>query len=309
MIVFSFFMEELAMDSIQKFSKNKGYESLPRELLQSKVLSLEAIGLLCNLQSYPENWILRKTELRRRFKNSEKVVDKIWDELVSKGYILQFRRREGKKYLYQYFFNTEKFSVNETQELLEKMFSKGFLLYHKSMKKNTDLNLRNYLFLTEGEKNNLDFSFWTFQNGNSKKGDCSKDSSTFQSGKSKMEMSNTEDSRFTEKRLTNKREEEITEIEKEQDNEQEYSTQSLKKLLKKSHLFTQKDIQQILSLLDFKSLTTKIVQEQLEMMRIQTMIYNPVQYFIEGIRRRERFDEFKNDSEPLPHVSLYNWLE
>ncbi|OOL64577.1 hypothetical protein B1P97_06580, partial [Enterococcus faecium] len=65
----------------------------------------------------------------------------------------------------------------------------------------------------------------------------------------------------------------------------------------------------ILSLLDFKSLTTKIVQEQLEMMRIQTMIYNPVQYFIEGIRRRERFDEFKNDSEPLPHVSLYNWLD
>ena len=146
MIVFSFFMEESVMDSIQKFSKNKGYESLPRELLQSKELSLEAIGLLCNLQSYPENWILRKTELRRRFKNSEKVVDKIWDELVSKGYILQFRRREGKKYSYQYFFNTEKFSVNETQELLEKMFSKGFLLYHKLMKKNTDLNLRNYLF-------------------------------------------------------------------------------------------------------------------------------------------------------------------
>ncbi|MFI3618885.1 hypothetical protein [Enterococcus avium] len=297
------------MDSIQKFSKNKGYESLPRELLQSKELSLEAIGLLCNLQSYPENWILRKTELRRRFKNSEKVVDKIWDELVSKGYILQFRRREGKKYSYQYFFNTEKFSVNETQELLEKMFSKGFLLYHKLMKKNTDLNLRNYLFLTEAEKNNLDFSFWTFQNGNSQKDDCSKDSSTFQSGKSQMEMSNKENSIFTKKRLTNKREEEIIEIEKGEDNAQDCSTQSLKILLKKSHLFTQKDIQQVLSLLESKEIQKKIVQEQLEMMRIQTMIYDPVQYFIEGVRRRERFDDFKNESKILPKVSLYNWLD
>ncbi|WP_438778650.1 hypothetical protein [Enterococcus sp. DIV0098] len=297
------------MDSIQKFSKNKGFESLPRELLQSKELSLEAIGLLCNLQSYPENWILRKTEIRRRFKNSEKVVDKIWDELVSKGYIIQFRRREGKKYSYQYFFNTEKFSVNETQELLETMFSEGFLLYHKSMKKNTDLNLRKYLFLTEDEKCNLDLSFLNFQNGNSKKDDCGKDSSTFQFGKSKMEMSNTEDSRSTEKRLTKKREEEIIEIEKGEDHEQNCSAPSLKNLLKESNLFTQKDIQHVLSLLKSKEISTKIVQEQLEMMKIQTMIYDPAHYFVEGVRRRKRFDDFKNESKILPKVSLYNWLD
>lgn len=194
------------MDTIKKFSKSKGFESLPRELLQSKEISLEAIGLLCNLQSYPDNWVLHKTELRKRFLNKEKVVDRIWDELVAHGYILQFRKRVGKKYSYQYFFNVSKFTVEETQELLEGMFSEGMMLYHKAMKpvKGEPLNLTPFIFLSEEDKNKLDLSFWTSQNGNLNKTDETNDSSSSQYGKSNMEFPNTEGSKLTNNKLTTK---------------------------------------------------------------------------------------------------------
>lgn len=200
-------IQDTVSDSIRKFGKSKGYESLPRELLQSTELPLEAIGLLCNLQSYPDNWILRKTELRKRFTNSEKAVDRVWDILVEKGYILQFRRREGKRYVYQYFFNVEKFTLAEVQELLPAMFEQGMLLYHKSIKKGIDSpdELKDVLSLSQDDKDKLDLSFWTSQKRNSKKDDDTNDSWTSQNGKSKMEIPNAEDSRFTNNRfITNK---------------------------------------------------------------------------------------------------------
>lgn len=53
------------MSIIKNINSEKPFEVLPRELLQqcdkkrsnteNKPLSLQAIGLLCNLQSYPEN--------------------------------------------------------------------------------------------------------------------------------------------------------------------------------------------------------------------------------------------------------------
>jgi len=40
--------------SIVRFSRNKGYESIPREFAQNENLSYEARGLLISVASYPE---------------------------------------------------------------------------------------------------------------------------------------------------------------------------------------------------------------------------------------------------------------
>ena len=189
-------------DTIKKFSKSKGYESIPRELLQSKEISLEAIGLMCNLQSYPDSWVLHKTELRKRFLNKEKVVDRIWDELVEHNYVLQFRKRVGRKYEYEYFFNVNKFSVEEIQELLEGMYLRGMSLYHKGMIGKDEVDLRDYLFIEKEDLCKLDLSIWGSQNGNSKECDDNGVSWGSQYGNSKMDIPKQEGNRFTNKRLT-----------------------------------------------------------------------------------------------------------
>lgn len=153
-------------DTVKKFSKHKGYESLPRELLQSKDLTLEAIGLLVNMASYPDSWILHKTELRTRFKNGKRVVDRVWDELVENNYIVQFRKRIGRTYEFRYFFTVVPYEYDEIQAMLLSNMADGFMLYHKEMKnenfKVSDLSA--YIFCDNKDK--LDFSFWGSQNGN-----------------------------------------------------------------------------------------------------------------------------------------------
>lgn len=155
-------------DTIKRFSKSKGYESLPRELLQSKELTLEAIGLIANISSYPENWVLRKTELQKRFpKHGRRVIDRIWDELVENSYILQFRKRVGRSYDYRYFYDVTPFSAEEVQELLHHNFDDNFMLYHKDMKSEgfNVKDLTDYVFIEN--KGELDCSFWDVQNAQS----------------------------------------------------------------------------------------------------------------------------------------------
>lgn len=113
--------------TIKHYSKDNGYEIIPRELLQhcdKKIhgedgLSLQAIGLLVNLQSYPEDWEINKTELYNRYsKNGRRQVESAWDLLVEKRYIVQFKKRNGKRYDYIYYFSTTPFH-DETIKSLE----------------------------------------------------------------------------------------------------------------------------------------------------------------------------------------------
>lgn len=120
-------------------SKGKGYESLSRNMLQDTNLSLEAIGLLANIQSYPTNWKLYKTELYNRFpKNKRKSIERIWEELVSNGYIVQFRKRVGRKFVYQYLVSSEKYTKEEILDLIKEAESSGYHFYHKDMLKLDD---------------------------------------------------------------------------------------------------------------------------------------------------------------------------
>lgn len=122
---------------VRQFQKGKGFESIPREFLQQKELSMEAAFLLLNMTSYPESWILYKTELHKRFpKNGRRQIDRMWDECVEFGYILQYRKRVGKQYVYDYIFSIDKFTKEDIEYINELQASDGFEPYLKeSVKK------------------------------------------------------------------------------------------------------------------------------------------------------------------------------
>ncbi|GGD03132.1 hypothetical protein [Enterococcus wangshanyuanii] len=113
--------------NIRSYRKNKGYESIPRDLLQNNELSLEAIGLLCHLQSYPESWKLYKTELYTRFKHNKRTaVQRIWKELVNNNYLIEFKKREGKRYVYQYIYSVEPFTGSDIEKIKQELQNDGF---------------------------------------------------------------------------------------------------------------------------------------------------------------------------------------
>ncbi|KAF1304847.1 hypothetical protein [Enterococcus sp. JM9B] len=153
-----------------KYQRNKGYESIPRAFLQDNNLSYEARGLLAELQSYSEEWELYKTELYTRSKkNKRSSIDRIWKELIENRYLIQFRKREGKKWVYQYIFSLEKFSKEDIQEQINFYNSRGFEPYQIS----------------------------NAENQQSKNTDNTNVSSTVENGQSKMDSSKSTRKRFT----------------------------------------------------------------------------------------------------------------
>jgi hypothetical protein len=89
------------------------------QINQENTISLEALGLLVNILSYPDTWKLRKTELYRRFaKNKRTSVKSAWDSLVDSEYIIEFRYRSGKSYEYVYYYREVPFSPEEKAQIL-----------------------------------------------------------------------------------------------------------------------------------------------------------------------------------------------
>jgi hypothetical protein len=100
--------------------------SLPVETAQAvqenreNPVSLQALGLLVNLLSYPSKWDLHKTELYKRFaKNKEDSVRSAWNDLMAADYIIEFKYRVGRKWEYVYYFRKVPFSPEEKAEILD----------------------------------------------------------------------------------------------------------------------------------------------------------------------------------------------
>ncbi|MRX71136.1 hypothetical protein GJU40_02990 [Bacillus lacus] len=112
----------MAEGNVRKFVKDKGYESINRNMLQDvENLSLESIGLLAHLTSYAETWKIHKTELYKRFAKSKRTkIEKAWNELVQERYIVQLRKRTGKKYEYIYYHNHQRFTEEDIKNIIEK---------------------------------------------------------------------------------------------------------------------------------------------------------------------------------------------
>lgn len=135
--------------NIRNYGKYNGYEVIPRELLQAcdtntkynKGLSLQAIGLLCNLQSYADSWEIHKTELYKRYtKNKERSIKRAWDELVENDYIMQFKIRDGKKNSYVYLFNLIPFAEEDIKKA-EKMVGGKAIKSFEHREQEEDLSL------------------------------------------------------------------------------------------------------------------------------------------------------------------------
>lgn len=189
-------------DTINRFG-TKGYNKAPRILLQTDKISLGAIGLLLNISSYAEGWVLRKSELRNRFKhNGARNIDRLWDELVNAGYIIQFRKRIEKRYEYRYYYDVVPYTIEAIQDLLENNYVDGYLLYHKEMDGD---NFKEFIFHEDRELIN-----WDFCELKEEKQDKTKVFSDSQNGKSKLDSSNRDSKKEFRKReyITKKREEE-----------------------------------------------------------------------------------------------------
>lgn len=126
--------------SVRKYQKAKGYESLNRSMLQDNELSLEARGLLAYMESMPEKWIFHKTMLQRNFpKNKRSSIDRIWNELIDHNYLIAFRKRDGKRYSYEYFFTQEKFDGEDIICLKKRMTNLGFELAPRTRGKRNEI--------------------------------------------------------------------------------------------------------------------------------------------------------------------------
>ncbi|MGX6962265.1 hypothetical protein [Vagococcus xieshaowenii] len=299
--------------AIKRMNKRKGYQSIPRSFLQDENISLEAIGLLCNMESMPDNWVFYKTELMSRFKfNKRTSITRIWDELVREGYIVQFRKRSGKKFEYQYIFSLEKFSPEELTELLEEMKTEGFSLY---LKNNDDINIK----ATSKKTSNSDETndFWTVG---------------FE--QSKMDTPKPTSIKLTTKKLTTKKEEDIYTPTRDK---QSFST--LSSLLKKYP-----DMSPVVNYLkacdlnpdDVYKITIALINEPylinqqaiIEQMQWATMkakyegVYDFVKYFLDGLRKKIEtrsysthndvetlFSEENNTTADKPKIPMFNWLE
>lgn len=87
---------------------------------RENTISLEALGLLVNLLSYPSTWELHKTELYKRFAHhGERSVRAAWSSLMKANYIIEFRYRSGKKYEYVYYFRKAPFTEEEKAKILD----------------------------------------------------------------------------------------------------------------------------------------------------------------------------------------------
>ena len=146
----------------QKYIKNKGYESIKREMLQNDDLSLEARGLLAYMESMPESYVFHKTQLQKAFKHNKRTcIDRIWNELMSQNYLIAFRKREGKKYIYQYYFTQEKFDEEDIETIEADLLSAGFervpLIERKSRKAKTKSETLKNQDLSDEEIWDVDF--------------------------------------------------------------------------------------------------------------------------------------------------------
>lgn len=233
--------------SILRFNKHKGYESIPREFAQNEKLSYEARGLLISIASYPESFKLYKCELYRRSdKNSRRKIDRCWQELIEEGYIIQFRKRMGKKYLFSYLFSLEPFLSDEFLSMLEEALIYKFNFYHKDIYKASGqlvekIQLVLPKFFTESEKTKIIHwiknkeEFSNVQNKQSNKFDGADIFFDVQDEQSTVNCSKNTTNKLTSNRFTN----EITDTKKyvrQIDTEEESLIHSLSVVMKESFL-------------------------------------------------------------------------
>ena len=141
----------LPIQTVQAVQKNR-----------ENTISLEALGLLANLVSYPSTWELHKTELYTRFEHhGERSVRSAWESLVKANYIIEFRYRVGKKYEYVYYYRKVAFTEEEKAQILENAKSEygeifGLCILKSPKRRGNKKNISNKNKLNNNNINNND---------------------------------------------------------------------------------------------------------------------------------------------------------
>ena len=112
------------MGYMHKAKVEKDYVEIPNitaRAPETTELSLQALGLLVNMWSYPvEKWELHKTELYKRFtKNKETSVRSAFKELVDNNYMIEVKYRKNGRNEYDYVYRSFPFTEEEKTKLME----------------------------------------------------------------------------------------------------------------------------------------------------------------------------------------------
>lgn len=108
------------MAILKKIHLKHSFIQVPNETARASYtkISLQAVGLLIDLMSYPEDWELHKTEVYQRYaKNKRTSVKNAWDELTNEKYIIEFKVRKGRKWEYFYYVRLAPFTKEEKEAL------------------------------------------------------------------------------------------------------------------------------------------------------------------------------------------------
>ncbi len=288
--------------NVKNYSKDKGYEIIPRDFLQDEELSLQAIGLLSNLQSYPEDWELNKTEVYNRYKKNKRTsVANAWEELVEEKYIVQLRRRNGKKWDYIYYFNLERFTEEKVKDLEEK-------------EQATAMSFR------KPEAQRKSAEIWDVENGKPKMGSPKPADKRIHSQEN-THKENTQDLKDLELKEIEEEEEYIVraredniayEILKEELTQKEIDKETVKNIIGQLHEY---DIN-LFEMQNVEKQFTHMMDKQLAGQRIYDFAF----YFAKGLKdltlqskatkqyQKEKLAEYAISQQNRPKVAFYDWL-
>lgn len=114
------------MGLMHKAKVEKDYVEIPNDTARAPEttdLSLQALGLIVNLWSYPvDKWELHKTELYKRFtKNKETSVRSAFKELVDNNFMIEVKYRKNGRNDYDYVYRSYPFTEEEKAEWIVKL--------------------------------------------------------------------------------------------------------------------------------------------------------------------------------------------
>ena len=103
--------------SIIKRKKQDKFFIMSNHATQQNLTSLHSIGLLAYIKSLPEDWVLYKTFLQKKF--TRRSVDNAWAELVEKNYIAGFSCYVDRKKRYYYIVHDEPLTQDDFNEFVD----------------------------------------------------------------------------------------------------------------------------------------------------------------------------------------------
>ena len=82
-------------DNIIKRKRRKGNFTVLGNHIFTSDMSAETIGILCFVLHLPDDWVLRKSHLMKKFKMGRDKMSKIFKELKANGYVTDLVRTAG----------------------------------------------------------------------------------------------------------------------------------------------------------------------------------------------------------------------